>query len=129
MRNKFIFLLVGLTLILSACGGGNASKGATSAVEGYINALANKDQAALSANSCADWESDAMVELDSFQLVDVSVDNMSCQISGTDGDKTLVDCTGKLQMSYNGEPQELDLSARTYEVVNQGGNWLVCGVR
>jgi hypothetical protein len=120
--------MLSLSIILAACGTSN-SNGAVQAVEGYINALAAKDEAKLISNSCADWEDSARVELDSFQLVDVTVDGMSCKASGTDGDKTLVDCTGTLKMSYNGEPQELDLAARTYEVVNQNGDWLVCGVR
>jgi len=120
--------MLGFSVFLSACSAGN-SNGAAQAVEGYITALASKDEATLIPLSCADWEDDARIELDSFQLVEVTVDGMSCQQSGTDGDKTLVDCTGTLNMSYNGEPQSLDLSARTYEVINQGGDWLVCGVR
>ena len=120
--------MLGFSIILSACGAGNTN-GAAAAVEGYITALAAKDEATLIPLSCADWEDDALIELDSFALVEVTVDGMSCAESGTDGDKTLVDCTGMLNMSYNGEPQSLDLADRTYEVVEQDGNWLVCGVR
>ncbi len=128
LRTKLTILMLTLSILLSACGA-SASGGATAAVEGYITALATKDQAALISNSCADWEDDALIELDSFALVEVTVDGMSCAESGTDGDKTLVDCTGMLNMSYNGEPQSLDLADRTYEVIEQDGNWLVCGVR
>ena len=128
MRNRIIVSMLALNILLSACGA-SASSGAAPAVEGYINALATKDQAALISNSCADWEDDALIELDSFALVEVTVDGMSCAESGTDGDKTLVDCTGMLNMSYNGEPQSLDLADRTYEVIEQSGDWLVCGVR
>lgn len=120
--------MLALSIILSACGAGN-SNSAADAVESYITALANKDEATLIPLSCADWEDDARIELDSFQLVEVTIDGMSCQQSGADGDKTLVDCTGTLNMSYNGEPQSLDLADRTYEVIEQNGDWLVCGVR
>ena len=128
MRTQIIVSMLALSIILSACGA-SASGGAAPAVENYITALAAKDQATLISNSCADWEDDALIELDSFALVEVTVDGMSCTESGTDGDKTLVDCTGTMNMSYNGEPQSLDLSTRTYEVINQDGDWLVCGVR
>jgi len=128
VRNKTLFLILSLTLILAACGGSDSS-GAVTAVENYLNALANKDQATLLSNSCADWEETALIELDSFQLVEVTVDGMSCQASGADGDTTLVDCSGQFNMSYNGEPQSLDLSTYTFEVVNDSGNWLVCGER
>ncbi len=127
MRIKLTLLMLTLSIILSACGAD--SSGAAPAVEGYITALAAKDEAALISNSCADWEEDALIELDSFALVEVTVDGMSCQESGTDGEVTLVNCQGMLKMSYNGEPQDLDLSTRTYEVVNQNGDWLVCGAR
>ncbi len=128
MRNIIIVAMLGFSIILSACGAGNTN-GAAVAVEGYITALAAKDEATLIPLSCADWEDDALIELDSFALVEVTVDGMSCTESGTDGDKTLVDCTGTMNMSYNGEPQSLDLSTRTYEVIEQSGDWLVCGVR
>jgi hypothetical protein len=128
VHTKLTILMLTLGFILSACGA-SASGGAATVVEAYITALAVKDEAALISNSCADWEDDALIELDSFALVEVTVDGMSCAESGTDGDKTLVDCQGTFQMSYGGEPQELDLSARTYEVIEQDGNWLVCGVR
>ncbi|GJQ35004.1 MAG: hypothetical protein JETCAE01_10140 [Anaerolineaceae bacterium] len=128
MYTQLKIIALVLSILLSACGA-SASSGATTAVEGYITALATKDQAALISNSCADWEDDALIELDSFALVEVTVDGMSCTEAGADGDKTLVNCTGMLNMSYNGEPQSLDLADRTYEVVEQNGNWLVCGVR
>lgn len=128
MRNIIIATMLNLSVILSACGAGN-SNGAAVAVEGYINALAGKDETTLASLSCAEWEPDAIVELDSFQLVTVTLDGLSCQQTDTDNVTALVDCQGKMLMSYNGEPQELDLSTRTYEVVEQGGDWLVCGVR
>jgi hypothetical protein len=128
VQNKILFLLISLSLILSACGAGT-SGGAADTVEAYITALASKDEAALLSNSCADYEDDALLELDSFALVEVTLDGMACSETGEEGNLVLVDCTGTVQMSYNGEPQELDLSTRTYEVTNENGNWLVCGTR
>jgi len=128
VQNKIIFLLITLNLILSACGAGDS--GASQTVEGYITALASKDEAGLLSNSCAEYEDDALLVLDSLELVEVSLaDGIACQEVGNDGDTTLVNCAGKLQMSYGGEPQELDFSNITYEVVNENGNWLVCGTR
>ncbi len=125
-----ILFMLGLSILLSACGSSANSTGAVvDAVEGYVNALANNDEASLSALSCAEWETDALTELDSLQAVTASLEGFSCQQSGTDGETTLVNCTGKMILSYNGEDQELDLSTRTYKVVEQGGNWLVCGVQ
>ena len=127
MRYLIILSMLGLSILLSACS--SNSTGAVDAVEGYVNALASNDEASLSALSCADWESSALTELDSLQAVTASLDGFSCQQSGTDGETALVDCEGKMILSYNGEDQELDLSTRTYQVVEDGGNWLVCGVQ
>ena len=129
MRNIIILTMLGLSIILSSCGAEASSNGAAEAVEGYINAIVSNDEAKLISLSCADWESDALIELDSFQLVNITLDGFACQQTGTDGEITLVDCQGKMLLSYNNEAQELDLSTRTYQVVEQGGDWLVCGVR
>lgn len=128
MRYLLLSMLA-LGMLLSACGSSAGSTGAKDAVEGYITALAANDEAGLSALSCADWESSALTELDSLQAVTAAVDGLSCSQSGTDGDAALVNCTGKLVLSYNGEDQELDLSTRTYRVVQEDGNWLVCGAQ
>ena len=121
--------MLGFSIIFSACGAEASSNGAAEAVEGYVNAIVSNDEAKLISLSCADWESDALIELDSFQLVNITLDGFACQQTGTDGEITLVDCQGKMLLSYNNEAQELDLSTRTYQVVEQGGDWLVCGVR
>ena len=38
-------------------------------------------------------------------------------------------CNGNIVATYNNEDQQLDLSVRTYQVVQEGGEWLVCGTR
>lgn len=129
MRKVFLILiLVILTNLLSAC----ASKrddAPAKAVEDYLNALVAKDSDRLTTLSCGDWEDDALLELDSFQAVTTKLDGLTCSQTGTDGNTTLVLCTGKIIATYNNEDQELDLSTRTYQVVQQDGDWLVCGTR
>ena len=127
MRN-FVPIVLSVCIIifiLSACG--KAADPAAKAVEGYLTALVDKDANALSTISCADWESNALLELDSLQAVVTRLENLSCASAGTDGSTTQVNCTGKILASYNNEDQELDLSVRTYQVVQQGGEYLVCG--
>jgi hypothetical protein len=113
--------------LLSACGGG--SQPAASTVEDYIRALVAKDANRLSTLSCADWESTALTELDSFQAVQIRLEGLACSVSGSDGGTSLVTCKGKIIASYNNEDQTIDLSVRTYQVVQQEGNYLVCGYR
>ena len=124
---SFVILIGMLLLALTACGAGKAPEAL--AVEDYLNALVTNDSSRLSALSCADWEQSALLELDSLQAVKVRLDGLSCSVTGTDGDTTLVTCQGKIIATYNNEDQEIDLSVRTYHVVNQGGDLLVCGYR
>ena len=129
MKKLLLICMFGLATLLSACGSNAASSPAVGAVEGYVNSIIANDADKLSSLSCADWESDALIELDSLQAVTSTLEGFACQETGTDGEMTLVHCDGKMILSYNGENQELDLSTRTYQVVEQGGDWLVCGVQ
>lgn len=128
MKRTTLILLSAFCLLLSACGTSSAA-GPEKTVEAYLNALNEKDSTRLSTLSCADWEATALMELDSFMAVSTTLEGLSCAQTGTDGDKTLVQCQGKIVASYNGELQSFDLSTRTYTVENSTGEWLVCGAQ
>ncbi len=129
MRKILMFLLVAiLTTLIPACSS-SGSDAPAKAVEAYLSALVAKNADLLPTLVCGDWEEEALIELDSFQAVTARLDNVACTQTGTDGDTALVDCTGNIVATYNDEDQELDLSVRTYQVVQQGGDWLVCGTR
>ncbi len=121
----FVVLMCTAALVLSSCG--KASDPAAKAVEDYLNALVNKNPNSLSALSCANWESNALLELDSLQAVATKLDSLSCAVTGSKGSTTQVVCQGKIIATYNGEDQQFDLAVRTYQVENQGGEYLVCG--
>ena len=120
--------LLFFTILITACSTAKGNNPAGTA-ESYINALVAKDSTTLSKLSCAEWESQALTELDSFQAVTTTVKDLSCKQTGTDGNTTLVSCSGKILASYNGEAQELDLSTRVYQMTKNGDTWLVCGVQ
>ncbi len=122
-------LIVMLAVILLAACSKTSDDAPAKAVEAYLNALVAKDENRLPSLVCGDWEQDALIELDSFQAVTPRLEGASCKQEGTDGDTALVKCGGKIVMTYNNEDQELDLSTFTYQVVQQGGDWLVCGTR
>jgi hypothetical protein len=122
-----LFLVLTANLLLVACA--SSADAPAKVVENYLNALVEKDADRLSTLVCGDWEEDALIELDSFQAVTARLENAACTQTGTDGETALVDCTGSIIASYNDEDQELDLSVRTYQVTQEGSDWLVCGVR
>lgn len=129
MRTFSLILFSVLTILgLSACASSNENA-PVRAVEDYLTALVEKDADRLSTLSCGEWEEDALLELDSFQAVSARLEGLACEQTGTDGETALVLCNGNIVATYNEEDQELDLSVRTYQVVQEGGEWLVCGTR
>ena len=125
---SLILFIVFTTLAVSACAS-NTDNAPVRAVEEYLNALVEKDANRLTTLSCGEWEEDALLELDSFQAVTARLEGVTCEQTGTDGDTALVLCNGNIVATYNNEDQQLDLSVRTYQVVREGGEWLVCGTR
>jgi len=129
-RRIFLILLLtsALAILLAGCSQESTSD-APSAIKAYIEALVSQDEALLVNASCADWEDDAILELDSLSAVSVSLENLACTETAQEGETTLVACTGSLIANYNGEDQEIDLADRTYVAVQEDGEWRMCGYR
>jgi hypothetical protein len=130
LRRFFLILFTIIaTLSLAACGAANTNDAPAKAVEDYLTALVEKDADRLSTLVCGEWEDEALIELDSFQAVSTRLEGLACEQTGTDGDTALVLCNGKIIATYTNEDQEIDLSTRTYQLTQEGGDWLLCGVR
>lgn len=126
MRKTFLLIL--FITLLTACAP-TAQSGAARTVEKFLQAINSKDSNTVSALSCQAWEADALMLLDSFQAVTTTLEDLSCEQTGSDPDgRAIVACQGKLVASYNGELQEFNLSIQQYLVENVTGDWLVCGI-
>lgn len=122
---RFLPILLALATVgLAACGSADAP---AQAVEAYIEALAAKDFDRVVNLSCAEFEADAIVEVDSLEAVSPRLENLACESVGTEGDYTLVSCSGSIVLTYNGEDRPIDLGRRTYRALRDGGAWLMCG--
>ena len=128
MRKLVLLAFVAMSFTLTSCGSSN-SDAPVAAVDAYLNALVEKDAERLSTLVCGDWEEDALIELDSLQAVSARLEGVSCTQTGTDGGTALVDCTGSIVLTYDTEDQHIDLTNFTYQVIQEGGDWLVCGKR
>lgn len=122
---KILFVALASLFVLSACGTGKDAPART--VEDYLTALVNKDVDQLSALSCADWESTALLEYDSLQAVKTRLEGMACASTDNGDGSYAVVCQGKMIATYDNEDSDFDLAARTYRVVKQSGDYLVCG--
>ncbi|MBI5350787.1 MAG: hypothetical protein HZB77_15935 [Chloroflexi bacterium] len=132
---KVFFLFTIFFFLLAACGtqatpapSAPASGGAAKAIENYLTTLTGKKLDAVKNASCAAWERDAKIDFDSFQAVTAKLDGMACQDAGKDGNFTLVNCKGKILVTYQNENQTLNLADKNYLAV-QEGEWKMCGYK
>jgi hypothetical protein len=134
MKTRFLTILFVIGLLgLAACSPETSAPAAdlrtpaVQSLEAYLQALVDKDEDTLVQMTCADWELNALLEFDAFGGVETELDDLMCeQVDTGDGTATVV-CQGKILASYQDEVQEFDLSGRTYQMVEQSGDWLVCG--
>lgn len=124
---KKILLPLFILFLLAACA---PAAGPEKTVEKFIQAINAKDATTLRLQTCKEWESDALLLLDSFQAVTTTLEGLSCQQTNDDPEgRALVTCQGKLIASYNGELQEFDLSAQQYILQSFDGEWRICGTK
>lgn len=123
----FVFLIILLFMLVSACN--NNQNSASTSVEEYFNALVNRDENKLINYSCADWESDARSEFNSFSAVSVSLENLNCQETGQDEEFTVISCKGVITANYGNEVLEIHLEDQNYLSIFDAGEWRMCGYR
>lgn len=126
-RSTFRTLLISLLLLFFLAGCSTGKNSPTGAVENYLNAIVSQNTTEITNNTCVDWEAQAQTEADSFAGVSAQIQNLSCTVSQQNGNSDLVACTGDILTSYNGEATKIDLSARTYKVIQDDGQWRMCG--
>ena len=123
-------LIVALTIpFLASCTNAGNPNQAINAAENYLQALVKKDANHMINLSCAAWEEQAKLEYDSFAAVELTLKDLSCQETGQEGEYTLVTCSGAIVASYGAEDLVLELAERPFKMVNEGGEWRMCGYR
>jgi hypothetical protein len=130
---RSVNLLCLLTLLagagLTACASSDNRATAAGAIAAYHEALVAKEIDELINYSCADWEAQARLELESFGAVQAELDDLQCEDAGQDGEATLVSCAGIITTAYGNEILEIDLADRQYLAVYEGNEWRMCGYR
>jgi len=125
---KFLFrpaVMLILCLIVSACVA--AEDAPARAVEIYFQALVEKDQTRMLNQSCLNWESNALLEFDSFISVETELVDFKCQSISEADNLAQVTCEGAISASYEGEAREFPFAQQTFIVVTEGGEWRMCG--
>ncbi len=118
-----IAVLVGV-LSLVACGQQDSP---AQAIVSYLQYRSASDEAKVLAVSCKDWEGQARTEVASFQSMNAKLEGMACSPTGTNGQFTVVACTGKLITTYAGETRTRNLAERNFKTIQEEGRWKMCG--
>lgn len=100
---------------------------ASVAVENYLQVLSDKDEETLLQSICPEYEFDALVEFDALAQVQTELKDVACQQVESNAEEAKVTCTGSIISNYGSEIFNYDLTGRTYNVMQAGENWLVCG--
>lgn len=116
-------ILLAILILLTAC----AQRGPVETLQTYLQAKAESNLEAMLSLSCADWEGQAIVEASSFESMNAEIQGMSCRQTGEDGAFTVVECEGTIVTVYNGETREWDLGAFPYRLLQEDGEWKMCG--
>lgn len=117
---KRIGIVIGLLLVLTACGGGTDPG---KVVEQYLQAKITGDKETMRGLLCSDMEANLDEEAASFASVSgADITGMTC---ARDGDKNEVRCTGTIVAIYGTEKTEFPLTS--YNVVQEDGEWKWCG--
>lgn len=114
---------------ITACSSDNNNATAAGGIQAYQKALVAKDLDQLINYSCADWEAQARLELESFGAVQAELRDLQCADAGQDGDATVVSCTGVISAAYGNEVLEINLADRQYMAVYESNEWRMCGYR
>jgi hypothetical protein len=124
---KRFLLLFLLMFIAAACAEDDAKEAnPVDITKQYVQARVGADEEKLRALACADFEEIAVASAESFASVKATVEDLQCEQSGTEGDITLVACTGTISMVYDAETRTRALDA-TFQMKQEDGQWKVCG--
>lgn len=129
MPKKILILLTLLTFAIIGCAADPSDPEAPAkAVEKYLETRISKDSEAFAGTYCADFESTAITEFDSFGAVEATLEDMVCTVDSLEDGQATVTCTGNVEVVYDGENNNtLDLARVPYTAAQEDGEWKMCG--
>ncbi len=124
MKNKFLSLIL-LSFFIVGCS--TPSSAPATIVQNYYQALINKNLNGMLATVCSNWEEQARNDYQSFAAVSAQLKNLQCQVQAQQDNDAAVICQGKIEANYGNEILEIDLSKFLFKVIQENGEWRLCG--
>lgn len=122
-----IILITLLAGVLTACSQKSGGSEAAKPVEAFYDAIVTQKRDRVSAIACADWEKDALREVDAFMGVKSELKDFSCSVTNESGNEATVVCKGRIAASYGAEITDFPLENRSHKVIREQGEWRICG--
>lgn len=126
MRIFRLFLLI-IPLLLLSCSSQRDLP--AEIVESYYRFLLQKDLNQMLSLVCLQAEGQARTDYESFSAVTAELKDLHCVSSQTEQGTASVTCKGKILANYGNEVLEIDLSRFTFNVIQEAGDWRLCGYR
>lgn len=126
-NKKWLYSILALVFLLSLAACSSSSSAPADAVGAYWQAMVDKDSAGLSTLSCAEYEPQALITLESFGAFEPVLSDLACVVVEQNGDTASVKCDGTIKVSYGTEILTINLADRSYAAVKEGGDWRMCG--
>ena len=128
MKTLFV-LTVMLSILIVGCAQDQSNPDApANAIERYLEAVISKNNETFAGTFCSDFEFEAQTEFDSFGAVEASIEDMVCTVASMSDQEANVNCTGSIEVIYDGENNNtLDLGRFPYSAVQEDGEWKMCG--
>lgn len=117
-------LCIIILLVFSGC---SRQSPAAQSVNAYLEALVSEDVNDVAMLTCKEWEEEAIIEFDSFQLVSPELKDVNCVETSQEDGYATVQCSGEIITTYNNETTIISLKSRLFTVKNEKGDWFVCG--
>lgn len=133
------FVVVSLSLVLSACGGGDGGGDPTKPVKDFFDAFEKLDVDKAAGTVCKQHRDAFKTGLEFvFSFLDEAGDDAKIEINGlklevkdeTDDEATVIATAGTMKLTFMGQVDETDLADDVAEdplkVVKEDGKWFIC---
>lgn len=91
----------------------------------YLEARLVSDVAMMQSLSCASWDSQAIIQSQSFQAMNAELQNVACYLSSEGDREAVVTCDGNIVTNYNDQLREWPLGS--YRLIVEEDQWRMCG--
>jgi hypothetical protein len=132
-----MIVVIVLSALLTACGGGAGGGGAAAAAKSFFDAFSQLDFTKMKDLTCDAQKKSIEDALGMMSLggdaaalkemLKIDTSGLKFEEKSTSGNNATVVVSGKLKLEMLGQTQEEDVNNQELPMVNEGGQWKVCG--